>query len=87
MRKVCLHVNGLAHEVVAGPDQVLLDFLRNDLDLIGAKQSCDRKGQCGACTVIVNGRAMRSCLTKVAEPRRGRGDHHRGPGHAPTIPT
>ena len=65
MRKVCLHVNGLAHEVVVGPDQVLLDFLRNDLDLIGAKQSCDRKGQCGACTVIVNGKAVRSCLTKM----------------------
>jgi aldehyde oxidoreductase len=45
---------------------VLLDYLRKDLKLTGAKQSCDRKGQCGACTVIVNGRAVRSCSTKMA---------------------
>ncbi len=46
---------------------ILLDLLRNDLRLTGAKQSCDRKGQCGACTVIVNRKAVRSCLTKVAD--------------------
>ena len=46
-------------------DRVLLDLLREDLMLTGAKQSCDRKGQCGACTVIVNGKTVRSCLTKV----------------------
>jgi aldehyde oxidoreductase len=42
-----------------------LDLLREDLRLTGAKQSCDRKGQCGACTVIVNGKASRSCLLKA----------------------
>jgi aldehyde oxidoreductase len=46
---------------------VLLDLLRDDLDLTGAKQSCDRKGQCGACTVIVNNKAVRSCLAKVKD--------------------
>jgi len=46
-------------------DRVLLDVLREDLKLTGAKQSCDRKGQCGACTVIVNGKAAPSCLQKV----------------------
>jgi aldehyde oxidoreductase len=46
---------------------VLIDLLRKDLHLTGTKQSCDRKGQCGACTVIVNKKAVRSCLTKVVK--------------------
>jgi len=65
MKKVAFKVNGQIHEVLANKDDVLLDFLREGLDLTGAKQSCDRKGQCGACTVIVNGRAVNSCLTKL----------------------
>ncbi|MFH1059558.1 MAG: molybdopterin cofactor-binding domain-containing protein [Pseudomonadota bacterium] len=65
MKKVSLEVNGQPHEVLAGPDDVLLDYLREGLDLTGAKQSCDRKGQCGACTVIVDGKAVLSCLTKL----------------------
>jgi aldehyde oxidoreductase len=52
---------------MASPDQVLIDLLREDLGLTGTKQSCDRKGQCGACTVIVNGKAVRSCLKKVID--------------------
>ncbi|MBN1191474.1 MAG: molybdopterin-dependent oxidoreductase [Dehalococcoidales bacterium] len=67
MSKVTLTVNGVKHQVEAGPDQVLLDYLRQDLRLTGAKQSCDRKGQCGACTVIVDGKAVRSCLRKLAD--------------------
>jgi aldehyde oxidoreductase len=50
---------------LAGKDEVLLDYLRERLDLTGAKQSCDRKGQCGACTVIVDKKAVLSCLTKL----------------------
>ena len=65
MKKVGFEVNGHRHEVLAGKDDVLLDFLRDGLDLTRAKQSCDRKGQCGACTVIVNDKAVLSCLTKL----------------------
>lgn len=67
MKKVRLKINGISRQVVVGPDRVLLDLLREDLHLTGTKQSCDRKGQCGACTVIVNGKAVRSCLTRVAD--------------------
>ena len=65
MRRVTITVNGKQHEILARNQDVLLDFLRDGLDLIGAKQSCDRKGQCGACTVIVNNKAVLSCLTKL----------------------
>ena len=67
MEKVSLKVNGRKYQFVVAPDRVLLDLLREDLHLVGAKQSCDRKGQCGACTVIVNKKAVLSCLTKVAD--------------------
>lgn len=60
-----MKVNGCSHQFIVEPDRVLLDLLREDLRLTGVKQSCDRKGQCGACTVIVNGKAVRSCLQKV----------------------
>ncbi len=65
MEKVVLKVNGRTRQFIVEPDRVLLDVLREDLGLTGAKQSCDRKGQCGACTVIVNGKAVRSCLQKM----------------------
>jgi aldehyde oxidoreductase len=65
MHTVSLTVNGVKRQVEATPDMVLLDYLRKALRLTGTKQSCDRKGQCGACTVIVNGKAVRSCLTKM----------------------
>jgi aldehyde oxidoreductase len=67
MQKVTLTINGIKHEVMAEPDEVLLDLLREDLNLTGTKQSCDRKGQCGACTVIVNGQTVLSCLKKVVD--------------------
>jgi aldehyde oxidoreductase len=67
MKKVRLKINSMEKHFVVDKDRVLLDLLREDLHLTGAKQSCDRKGQCGACTVIVNGKAVRSCLTKVID--------------------
>jgi aldehyde oxidoreductase len=66
MKKIALVINGIPRQFIVEPDKVLLDLLREDLRLTGTKQSCDRKGQCGACTVIVNGRTILSCLTKVA---------------------
>ncbi len=67
MKKVTLKINGLPKQVVADPGMALIDLLREGFSLTGVKQSCDRKGQCGACTVIVNGKAVRSCLTKVVD--------------------
>ncbi len=67
MKKVTLTINGAEKQVVADESMVLLDLLRDHFHLTGAKQSCDRKGQCGACTVIVDKKATLSCLTKVVK--------------------
>ncbi len=57
-----LRINGSAREVDLTPETTLLDALREHAGLTGTKKGCDR-GQCGACTVLVNGRRMLSCLT------------------------
>ncbi len=67
MKKIRLRVNGAWREVITEDETALLEVLREDLRLTGAKQSCDRKGQCGACMVVVNGKAVRSCLTRMSE--------------------
>lgn len=72
MERISLTINGLMHEFVVDHDRVLLDLLRDDLCLTGTKQSCDRKGECGACTVIVNEKAVLSCLVKVASLQNAR---------------
>jgi nicotinate dehydrogenase subunit A len=61
---VSLKVNGAEHRVPAEPDTPLLYVLRNDLELNGAKFGCGM-AQCGACTVLVDGKAVRSCVTEV----------------------
>jgi xanthine dehydrogenase YagT iron-sulfur-binding subunit len=59
---ITLHVNGAERNLHIAPWTTLLDALRLHLDLTGTKKGCDH-GQCGACTVLVNGRRINSCLT------------------------
>src|SRR5712672_3458769 len=61
---ISLKVNGVRRSVPAEPDTPLLYVLRNDLELNGAKFGCGL-AQCGACTVLIDGRAVRSCVTPI----------------------
>jgi nicotinate dehydrogenase subunit A len=61
---VSLKVNGAMRSVPADPDTPLLYVLRNDLELNGAKFGCGA-AQCGACTVLIDGQAVRSCVTPI----------------------
>jgi xanthine dehydrogenase YagT iron-sulfur-binding subunit len=59
---ISLRINGIDHAVEVDPRTTLLDALREHLHLTGSKKGCDH-GQCGACTVLVNGRRINACLT------------------------
>lgn len=65
MRIVELQINGTKRRVEIDGERSLLSVLRDDLGLTGAKYGCG-EGQCGACTVLIDGRAVRSCLTHAA---------------------
>ncbi|MGR6429802.1 (2Fe-2S)-binding protein [Rhizobium sp. PAMB 3174] len=63
---ISLTINGQSRNIaIDDPRVTLLDLLRERLDLVGTKKGCDR-GQCGACTVLVDGRRINSCLTLAA---------------------
>ncbi len=62
--RISLNVNNESYEVEVEPDMPLLYALRNELEVTGPKFGCGL-AQCGACTVIIDGRAMRSCMTPV----------------------
>jgi aerobic-type carbon monoxide dehydrogenase small subunit (CoxS/CutS family) len=68
MSMITLRVNGSSHSVDVDPATPLLYILRNDLGLQGPRFGCGL-GQCGACTVIINGSATRSCITPVSAVR------------------
>ena len=74
-----LTVNGERRDVALDDPRVtLLDLLRERLDLTGTKKGCDR-GQCGACTVLVNGKRVNSCLALALSLDGAEVAHHRGP--------
>ena len=64
--QIQITVNEAEYDLLVHPNKTLLDLLRYDLDLTGTKQGCD-EGDCGACTVIVNGKVMTSCLVLAVE--------------------
>ena len=59
-------INGKTYELEARPNMTLLDLLRDELGLTGTKRGCE-VGECGACTVLVNGKAVNSCLILVPQ--------------------
>jgi aerobic carbon-monoxide dehydrogenase small subunit len=59
--KVRMHVNGNQVEREIPVDRLLVDFIREDLGLMGTKKGCE-EGECGACTLIMNGKSVASCL-------------------------
>ena len=65
-KEVILMVNGEEREVRVEPRQTLLDTLRNDLGLTGTKEGCGG-GNCGTCTVLLNGKAVSSCIVLAVE--------------------
>ena len=67
---ISLKINGATRSVPAEPDTPLLYVLRNDLELNGAKFGCGM-AQCGACTVLIDGKAVRSCVTPVGSIGNG----------------
>ncbi|MBM5811666.1 MAG: (2Fe-2S)-binding protein [Gammaproteobacteria bacterium] len=65
-RVLTLRVNGIEQRGIAGPGTTLLEFLREELGLTGSKRGCDL-GECGCCSVLVDGRPMLSCLLLAAD--------------------
>jgi carbon-monoxide dehydrogenase small subunit len=65
--RVTFQVNGRQVTVNSLPNRTLLDALREDLDLTGAKDACGGEGECGACTVIMDGKSVNSCMVLIGQ--------------------
>jgi aerobic-type carbon monoxide dehydrogenase small subunit (CoxS/CutS family) len=63
-----LKVNGKSYNIDVDPSKRLLDVIREDLKLTGTKEGCS-EGECGACTIIMNGKAINSCMTIAIQAR------------------
>jgi len=84
--EVIFTLNGKDTRVSSDPNRTLLEVLRNDLGLTGTKDACGGEGECGACTVILNGKPVNSCLLFIGqvmgqnittiEGLSEKGDHH-----------
>ena len=68
-KAITFNVNGQSRTVTTDPDRSLLDVLREDLQLTGAKYGCG-EGQCRACTVLLNGKAVAACLTSISDAEK-----------------
>ena len=66
MKQLKIKINGKLHSLTVEPNRTLLEVLREDLGFTGTKQACDTGG-CGACTVIIDGRPVYSCLVLAAD--------------------
>lgn len=67
-QKIKLNINGEIREILVEPNMTLIEVLRDKLGLTGAKKSCE-KGDCGACTVLLEGRPVNSCLILIMDAR------------------
>lgn len=65
--QISLTVNGVLYDLETNPNRTLLDLLREDLGLTGAKDACGGEGECGACTVLLDGEPINSCLVLVGQ--------------------
>jgi len=68
--KIEIIVNGILYKEETSPNQLLLDFLREDLGMKGTKEGC-RQGECGACSVLLNGKVVNSCLILMVQIPNG----------------
>ena len=67
-----LTINGEERQITTRPNRTLLDVLREDFGLTGAKDGCGGEGECGACTVIINDQAVNSCLVLIGQAEGSR---------------
>ena len=61
-----LNVNGQSYEITARPDRFLVDLLREDMGIMDVKEACE-EGECGSCTVLIDGEALDSCIYLAAQ--------------------